>query len=93
MVDTLKGMAENYEKLHRLQMIEIILREMHSYVHNVVTRIEEDFDCCEDFEEYVFDDYITESIIKNTKENMATLGKYVSAKSYGDLFKSYAEKM
>lgn len=93
MTDTLKGMAENYEKLHRLQMIEIILREMHSYVHNVVTRIEEDFDCCEDFEEYVFDDYITESVVKNTKENMATLGKYVGAKSYGDLFKSYTEKM
>ena len=93
MVDTLKGMAENYEKLHRLQMIEIILREMHSYVRNVVNRIEEDFDCCEDFKEYVFDDYITESVIKNTKENMATLGKYVGTKSYGDLFKSYAEKM
>ena len=93
MVGTLKGMAENYEKLHRLQMIEIILREMHSYVHNVVTRIEEDFDCCEDFEEYVFDDYITESVIKNTKENMVTLGKYVGAKSYGDLFKNYTEKI
>ena len=33
------------------------------------------------------------SKIKNTKENMATLGKYVGAKSYGDLFKSYTEKM
>ena len=85
---TLKKIAENYEKLHRLQMIETILREMHSYVHDVVSRIEDDFNDCEDF-----NDYITESIIKNTKENMVTLGKYVGTKSYGDLFKNYTEKM
>ena len=84
---TLKKIAENYEKLHRLQMIETILREMHSYVHDVVSRIEDDFNDCEDF-----NDYITESIIKNTKENMVTLGKYVGTKSYGDLFKNYTEK-
>lgn len=87
MTGTLKEIAENYEKLHRLQMIETILREMHSYVHDVVSRIEDDFDGCDDF-----DDYITESIIKNTKENMVTLGKYVGAKSYGDLFKRYTEE-
>lgn len=87
MAGTLKEIAENYEKLHRLQMIDTILYQMHSYVHDVVSRIEDDFDDCEDF-----DDYITESVIKNTKENMATLGKYVGAKSYGDLFKSVSEK-
>ena len=46
-------------------MIDSILREMYFYVHNVVGRVEDEFDDCEEFEEY-----ITESIIKNTKENI-----------------------
>ena len=37
--------------------------------------------------------HMFDSVVKNTKENMATLGKYVGAKSYGDLFKNYTEKM
>ncbi len=81
MAGTLKKITENYEKLHRLQMIETILDKMHSYVRDVVSRVEEDFDDCADFE-----DYITESVIKNTKENLATLGKYLGCnKSYKDL--------
>ena len=48
--------------------IETILDKMHSYVRDVVSRVEDDFDDCVDFE-----DYITESVIKNTKENLATL--------------------
>ena len=80
MAGTLKEIAENYEKLHRLQMIETILREMHSYVHDVVSRVEDDFDDLEDFE-----DYITDSVIKNTKENLRTLDKYLWIKSYKDL--------
>ena len=87
MAGALKEITENYEKLHRLQMIETILREMHSYVHDVVSRVEDDFDDCEDFE-----DYITESVIKNTKENLTTLSKYLENKSYGDLFKGGVEK-
>lgn len=87
MAGTLKEITENYEKLHRLQMIETILREMHSYVHDVVSRVEDDFDDLEDFE-----DYITESVIKNTKENLRILGKYLGIKSYGDLFKGDTEK-
>ena len=87
MAGTLKEITENYEKLHRLQMIETILREMHSYVHDVVSRVEDDFDDLDDFE-----DYITESVIKNTKENLRTLGKYLGIKSYGDLFKGDTEK-
>lgn len=80
MVGTLKEITENYEKLHRLQMIETILDKMHSYVHDVVSRVEDDFDDCVDFE-----DYITESVIKNTKENLSTLGKYLGCRSYSDL--------
>lgn len=80
MAGTLKEIAENYEKLHRLQMIEAILDKMHSYVRDVVSRVEDDFDDCVDFE-----DYITESVIKSTKENLATLDKYLGCRSYGDL--------
>lgn len=85
--ETLKEIAENYEKLHRLQMIDTILQGMYSYVHDVVSRVEDDFDDCEDFE-----DYITERVIKNTKENIVTLSKYLVTKPYGDLFEEYVDK-
>ena len=87
MAETLKEITENYEKLHRLQMIETILDKMHSYVRDVVSRVEDEFDECVDFE-----DYITESIIKNTKENLATLGKYLGCKSYPDLLNDVLDK-
>ena len=73
MAGTMKDITENYEKLHKLQMINIILRNMSSYVDDVVSRLEDDFDDCEDF-----DDYVTESIIKNTRENIETLSKYIN---------------
>ena len=82
MAGTLKKITENYEKLHRLQMIDTILHAMYSYVHDVVSRVEDDFNDCEDFE-----DYITESVVKNTKENLATLNKYLGYKSYENLLK------
>lgn len=73
MEKTLKGIAVNYEKLHRLKMIETILHEMHSYVHDVVDSIEDIFACsddgCCDIE-----DYIIENVVNNTRENIATLG-------------------
>lgn len=72
MAGTMKDITENYEKLHRLQMINTILRNMSSYVDDVVSRLEDDFDDCEDF-----DDYVTESVIKNTRENIETLSKYI----------------
>lgn len=81
MAGTLKEITENYEKLHRLQMIDTILCQMHSYVHDVVSRVEDDFDDCEDFE-----DYITESVIKNTKGNLVTLNKYLGYKSSEDIW-------
>ncbi len=73
MAGTMKDIAENNEKLHRLQMINMILRNMSSYVDDVVSRLEDEFDDCEDFE-----DYVTESIIKNTKANMEILSKYIN---------------
>lgn len=73
MAGTMKEIAENNEKLHRLQMINIILKNMSSYVDDVVSRLEDEFDDCEDFE-----DYVTESIIKNTRENIETLSKYIN---------------
>ena len=72
MAGTMKDITENYEKLHRLQMINTILRNMSSYVDDVVSRLEDDFDDCEDF-----DDYVTESVIKNTRENIEILSRYI----------------
>lgn len=73
MAGTMKEIVENNEKLHRLQMINMILKNMSSYVDDVVSRLEDEFDDCEDFE-----DYVTESIIKNTRENIETLSKYIN---------------
>lgn len=72
MAGTLKEIAENYEKLHRLDMIETILRKTYEYVRDVVERVNDDFDDCEDFE-----DYVTESVIKHVKENLKVLEKYI----------------
>lgn len=67
MVGTLKEITENYEneKLAKLQMIKIILRQMLLYVHDATNRVEDDFDDCENFE-----DDIIEIVIKNTSENL-----------------------
>lgn len=85
MAGTVKEIAENNEKLHRLQMINMILRNMSSYVDDVVSRLEDEFDDCEDFE-----DYVTESIIKNTRENIETLSKYINEpqKAFAELLKN-----
>ena len=72
MAGTLKEIAENYEKLHRLDMINTILRKTSDYVSDVVERVGEDFDDCEEFE-----DYVTESVIKHIKENFEVLEKYI----------------
>ena len=85
MAGTMKEIAENNEKLHGLQMINMILRNMSSYVDDVVSRLEDEFDDCEDFE-----DYVTESIIKNTRENIETLSKYINEpqKPFAELLKN-----
>lgn len=53
-------------------MINIVLRMTLEYVSNVVERAREDFDDCEEFE-----NYITESVIKHIKENFEVLEKYI----------------
>ncbi len=85
MAGTMKDITENYEKLHRLQMINTILRNMSSYVDDVVNRLEDDFDDCEDF-----DDYVTESVIKNTRENIEILSRYINEpqKSLAELLRN-----
>ena len=80
MVETLKEITENYEKLHRLQMIEMILKTTYDFVDNTVREIAEAFDNYEDF-----DDEATDIIIKNVKENLSTLDKYLSDKPKEDL--------
>ena len=82
MAGTLKEITKNNEKLHRLKMIDTILYQTYNYVHDVVNRLDDEFDDCVDFE-----DYITESVINNTKENLATLNKYLGNKSRNDLLK------
>ena len=80
MAGTLKEITENYEKLHRLQMIEMILKTTYDFVENTVREIVECFDNYEDF-----DDEATNIIIKNVKENLATLDKYLNDKPKEDL--------
>ena len=80
MAGTLKEITENYEKLHRLQMIEMILKTTYDFVDNTVREIVECFDNYEDF-----DDEATDIIIKNVQENLSTLDKYLSDKPKEDL--------
>lgn len=53
-------------------MINTILRMTSEYVSDVVERVCDDFDDCEEFE-----DYITESVIKHVYENFEVLKKYI----------------
>ena len=80
MAGTLKEITENYEKLHRLQMIEMILKTTYDFVDHTVREIVEDFDNYEDF-----DDEATNIIIKNVRENLAMLDKYMDDKPKKDL--------
>ena len=87
MAGTLKEITENYEKLHRLQMIDTILHQMHSYVHDVVCTIGNDFDFNEDFE-----DYVTEGLIRNIREDLTILDRYLKVnKSYSELIKELSK--
>lgn len=69
---TLKEITENYEKLHRLQMIDVIAKGISNYVRDVVSRIEDDFDDCEDF-----DDSIIESLISKVNSDLNVLKEYL----------------
>lgn len=68
-------------------MIDTILHEMYSYVHDVVSSVEDNFDNCEDFE-----DHITDSIVRNTRQNITTLNKYLGDEPMKICFKSHEIK-
>lgn len=68
----MKEIAENYEKLHRLAMINMILKTTSDYIRDVISRVEDEFNDCEEF-----DDYVTESVIKHVKESIKVLQSYV----------------
>ena len=78
MAETLKEITENYEKLHRLQMIEMILKTTYDFVYNTVREVVENFDNYEDF-----DDDTINIIVKNVKENLAMLDKYMNDQKNG----------
>ena len=62
----------DYSESIELDMIETILIKTCEYVRDVVERVNDDFDDCEDFE-----DYVTESVIKHVKENLKVLERYI----------------
>ena len=68
MAGTLKEITENYEKLHKLKMIQSTIANMYNFVADVVGRLYDDFDDCEDFE-----NYITDSVIKYINERIPVL--------------------
>lgn len=72
MAGTLKEISENYEKLHRLEMIETLLRASSKYVTDIVTRVQDDFDDCEPFE-----DEIIKTVIEQVNQEINTLKMYL----------------
>lgn len=72
MAGILKDISDNYEKLHRLEMIETLLRTSSKYVTDIVTRVQDDFDDCESFE-----DAITETVITQVNQAINTLKMYL----------------
>lgn len=72
MAETLKEITENYKKLHKLQMIEMILKTTYDFAYNTVREVVENFDNYEDF-----DDDAINIIVKNVKESLAMLDKYM----------------
>lgn len=72
MAGTLKEIVKNQEKLHRLEMIKNILYQTYNYVNDIYDRVQDEFCDLEDFE-----DYITESVIKTTKDNLDMLQKFL----------------
>ena len=72
MAETLKEITENYKKLHKLQMIEMILKTTYDFVYNTVREVVDNFDNYEDF-----DDDAINIIVKNVKKSLAMLDKYM----------------
>lgn len=78
MAETLKEITENYKKLHKLQMIEMILKTTYDFVYNTVREAVENYDNYEDF-----DDDAINIIIKDVKESLAMLDKYMDDQENG----------
>ena len=78
MAETLKEITENYKKLHKLQMIEMILKTTYDFVYNTVREVVDNFDNYEDF-----DDDAINIIIKDVKESLAMLDKYMDDQENG----------
>ncbi|MBD5487300.1 MAG: hypothetical protein HDR13_00675 [Lachnospiraceae bacterium] len=72
MAETLKEIVKNQEKLYRLEMIKNILYQTYNYVNDIYDRVQDEVCDLEDFE-----DYITESVIKTTKDNLDMLQKFL----------------
>lgn len=77
MTGTLKEIAENYERLHRLQMIDTILRTIQGYTMEMVSQIEDKFDYCEDSDDLETMKDTTESIIDKVKTDIKVLEQYL----------------
>lgn len=72
MAGTLKEISDNYEKLHRLEMIETLLRMSSKYVTDIVTIVQDNFDDCEPFE-----DEIIKTVIEQVNQAINTLKMYL----------------
>lgn len=72
MAGTLKDICDNYGKLHRLEMIETLLRASSKNVTEIVARVQDDFDDCEPFEES-----ITETVITQVNQAITALKMYL----------------
>ena len=72
MAGTLKEIASNYEKLHKIQMIRLLTKSIADYADNIVGRVEDDFDDCEDF-----DNEITVTLLRRINQDLETLERYL----------------
>lgn len=72
MAGTLKEISDNYEKLHRLEMIETLLRMSSKYVTDIVTIVQDNFDDCEPFE-----DETIKTVIEQVNQAINTLKMYL----------------
>ena len=77
MEGTLKEITENYEKLHRLQMIDTILGTIRGYTSEMVSQIEDKFDYCDDSEEFKAIKDSIESVIDKVKTDIKVLEQYL----------------
>lgn len=76
MEGTFKDFTEKYEKVHQLNMITSVLGRMNEYANNISGRFEDDFDCCEDVED--FDISGIEIALDRMRNDIRTLQQYLN---------------